>query len=135
MKKILLVLSIVGLTACDTFTVENSLQKSIKVNGILMQPYSCSEFVDFFNLFGDFPLSVTDEKGGTLTDMEYEPANYKVGMSTDSVKPGKVFLKEMDQPCEVGALAVPKSKPTAPVPTTPTKPTTPEKPTGRPVGF
>ena len=96
MKKVLLGLFILGFVSCDIYTVKNSLNKPIKVNGILVAARSCSEFVDFFNLFGDFPLSFSDENGKSLSDKKFVSANYQVTTLVAAVS-----IEEAENSCDI----------------------------------
>ena len=108
MKKVLLLLSVMGLVGCGTYTLKNEWEKNVKVGETVVEPGECSDLSNaFFGLFGVFPVNITDESDGDLPnakkDVSYEAGNYVV-TADGAVKPS-----DEDDRCEVG-----KGKPKKP---------------------
>ena len=106
MKKIVLLLSVMGLVGCGTYTIKNNWVKSVKAGGAVVESGECSVLSDAF-LFGVFPVNITDESDGDLPsakkDVSYEAGNYVVTAD------GAVEPSDEDDRCEVG-----KKTPTTP---------------------
>ncbi len=113
MKKILFILSAVGLTSCNTYTVKNSTDVEVKVNGDTVAARFCVEYVDFFGVIGDFPLTIADSSGKSVggEGKEYPPANYSI-LGSDLLK-----VEEIENPCKLGRT--PKPTPTLPIEVSP----------------
>ncbi|MGI9548972.1 MAG: hypothetical protein ACR2M7_03195 [Bdellovibrionales bacterium] len=106
MKKIgFILVALLSVSACDTYTVKNNLGKGIKVNGILIEPNDCYEFLDFFNLIGDYPLSITqDGKSLGGAGEVFGPANYEISaVENVTIVVGRniSIAREVDTPCDL----------------------------------
>jgi len=103
MKIFLLFLFTIGLVACDVYTVNNTLDTDVKVNGALLKAGACSEYVDFFGWVGDFPLVFKQEENGDLIGKSagYKPGNYEIALSTPVGEPASPTVKETTETCEV----------------------------------
>jgi len=99
MKKVLLLLSVIGLAGCGSYTLKNNWEKNVKAGETVVQPGECSELsYALFGLFGVFPITITNESNGDLPkaskDESYGASHYVV------TKEGEV--KPSDEACEVG---------------------------------
>jgi len=116
MKKVLLLLSVMGFAGCSSYTLKNNWEKNVKADGTVVEPGECVALSDAF-LFGVFPITVTDESDGNLPnaskDESYEAGNYVV--TADGA------VKSSGETCEVGPGTLPEKQEK---PTEPTEPTT-----------
>ena len=106
MKKILLLLSSIGLVACSDGSFFNGTGESVNFCGQVIPNGECKEFSDsFFGLGGDFPCKITKEGGGALEglseDDEYEVGHWVASKVTEYKveNTGKTCKKEEQSEC------------------------------------
>ena len=116
MKTILFFISVIGLVGCNTYTVKNDTEESIKAGDETIEAGDCAEYSDsFFGLFGDYPISITKEDDSDLSEdaeEEYKAAHYVV-QTDGSVVSVKEACEEEDADAEGDKTAAPAEGETA----------------------
>ena len=82
---------ILSLTACNTYTVQNSFEEDVRAGYVIIRSGQCLIFFDF-PIVGDFPLQFRDKNHQLLSDKFYQKGHYEVSKEGDILK--------KDQQCE-----------------------------------
>ena len=94
MKHILLILTVIGLTACSTGIVKNESGVSISVDGNEVENNKCYEWSTFFGVFGSSEVAIktTGDNPEQIGDKEFYALGYYVvkGVAKDESAVGKM---------------------------------------------